>query len=684
MPETLTGDHNASIDHLLNGIQPVSSEVLEQIASSGRNISTFAADLGLYAPIAQADNEQRLKQIPPERISLMQQAAQIMGSIPTLYKPLTIERINPDTEWENKTRPDLFFGMGGGSTSIIRGASLEALIMFMTAERMRRDLNLGRVRAILANRITYTNLPYSTDFLPQGISMQTVQNKLKKEGPAGIEADKTIQAKIDARMMAEREIYTLMAQKMGFKMDSWDIFLQTDIEDVIGSDAMLAYERTISAHNKILNAITGLDEYHYAQEDGIIDALVNGPQGGIKLGWWIRALDKVNGGYIMDEQPFHARWVVGQALRDDIPAENKVSLAYVYAAPRLYPDASGNLRKASPYICYDTEDMITMHPDDDVLGKFASSTRAGGGLNFTYTRDYYLGLVSLFENLTGVELNQVEINSQSIEIATHRETYRGERVAMKVKAMRDWLLEGIEDEVRRLWAAFETDSPEASNGLPVNLPTSKYYELLGIQPENLYYRIKKMSYGEETFAALADLYERDESKINLTRDLLVLCASIHEDVWSAIEKSGYFSPTTLDSDSVQNIYAAVNAIGENSGLAVLASSSYETDRFQPDETVLLGAKESGLHINPDVADYINNLTAQELGRIGERLLEFLTIVSYPNTYQIVSVAKAYGYDISTLSNRQLVALQQLAESFFEGRLKGSTPRAAWKDKYYPA
>lgn len=675
------------IDHLLGTTEPIPRDVIEKMVRSGRNI----LDYGRYMGHPETDLRDQLEAVPETRREIIEDIvipSMSNNTIPTLYEPLSRKRINPETVWEgdeNGNKPDLFFGMGGGSTSIVRATTFEALTMFLTAEALRRTLGLGKARAVLANRITFTNLPYSSDFLPEGVTLAQVQQVLKNEGPEGIERYAEIQRKINTRLGAERDIYTLLIEKMGFDMKSWDIFLQTDMAHVVDKEALERYELTTRVHNQILGNLSGLDEYHYAQEDGIIDALVNGPLGGIKVGWFIRNLDEVHGGYIMDEQPFHARWIVGQALREDTDGQNKVTLAYAYAAPRLYPDPYGNLRKASPYICYDPEDMITLHPDEDIVGKFQRATQAGGGLHFSYIRNYYSAIVAVFEELTGVQLKEVDVDGYKVPLIPYASTDKKTwgMVPLRVKAMRDWLIKGNEKQIAQLWQAFDEDSPKVSVGLPMKLPTSKYFEALGIQPKDLYYRIKDQSYGTETFLELSKLYQGDSERIDLTRDILILASLVHDKVAAIGGASEKIKPDgALTSLKIARMYSALGKIGLNAGIVPLNPSSefHEDGVYAPD--MLMGDEtNSGLHINPTVAEWIASLERDNVHQIRERLDSFLTVMSYPHTNVVREKAKELGYDLKGMTDKDLKALQALAEEFYESRLKGSTPRKKWMEIY---
>lgn len=670
------------VEHLLGVNKPIPDSVWHTVLTNGRNILNFGALMPepWKTPLVN-QWETRLsktKRERPNRAALMEQNKAALTTIPTLNVPLSQSRLNPDTIWEGdkQNKPDIFFGMGGGSQSIIKGASLEAMVMFLTAEAIRRKLNLGKVRAILADRITWTNLPYSPDFLPSKVDSREVQAVRNQKGPEAIEQWKEIQTKINNRMEAERVIYQSLIEGMGFPTDQWDIFMHSNIDQVVGPEGNKRYNETTAAHDQILHQLTGKDEYHYAMEDGIIRALVDGPLGGVKVGWYIRDLDEKNGGYIMDEQPFHLRDIMGQALRTDTSELSRQSYTYALAAPLLYPDAHGLIKKASPYICYNNEDMLTLHPDDNVYKKLKAATRAGGGLKSGYARKYWEGICSLYEELTGHELKVAVVDGQTIEIASYDPKFTGERIALKVKAMKDDLIKGREDLIRNAWQAFEVDNPTVSDGLPMTLPTSQYLADLGIQDPNLYYRVRRVTYGSETFGNLDKIYKGDKTKINLTRDILVLAAMAHK--LSQRESS-------TGNSRLNQVNEALAMLGKNIGLPILlptAKEYYKDGNYNPIDAIKNKAKESGLNINPRLAEYIGSLNHQDLLSLQTRIDELLTIASYPDSQSARSVASQYGYNLNEASDEAMVTLQVLAGEYYEGRLKGSTPINLWRTKYY--
>lgn len=669
-------------EHLLGVNTPIPDAVWQQVTKNGRNILNFGQIMPDPWKVQLADQwEQRKAQVAqdhPDRVAILENHKRTLKDIPTVYTPLSEGRLNPDTIWEggeNGEKPDIFFGMGGGSQSIIRGASMEALVMFLTAEAIRRKMGLGKVRAILANRITWTNLPYSPDFLPAGIDPNEVQKVRNEQGPEGVEKWVGIQRKVNERMLAEQTIYQTLIEAMGFPKDQWDIFQHSDIDQIEGEEGATRYRKTTEAHSRILHDLTEKDEYHYAMEDGIIRALVDGPQGGVKVGWYMRDLDQQNGGYIMDEQPFHLRDILGQALRDD-DTPSRQSYAYAYAAPLLYPDAHGSIKKASPYIMYNPEDMLTLHPDDDVYAKLKSATRAGGGLSSGYARKYWEGICSLYEELTGKKLAEVTIGGKIVEIGSHKSTFTGEKIALRIAALKEQILKGNEDAIRKAWKPFEDDNPAPSDGMPMSLPTSQYLVDLGIQDPDLYYRVRRVRYGESVLGELANYYEGDKDKINLTRDLLLIASSADK----------LAQRNTADGNTRLNqVLEAFSILGNTLGMDIFSqynSTYYSQGDYNPLELIKNGAKKSPLHINPRIAEYINTLSGSQLRDLQNRLNQLMTIIAYPNMTDAVSVASENGYQIQGVSNEGIRMLQVLAGEFFEARQKGSTPIGEWRTKYY--
>ncbi|MDD2487700.1 MAG: hypothetical protein PHS92_05015 [Candidatus Gracilibacteria bacterium] len=360
--------------------------------------------------IKQIRDKQNQK-IPEERKPYFEKYRKLILSLRTVNHPLSLLRLNPHTEFEN--HPPLFFGMGGGSKALCKGLPFDVLSMLLTAEKMRRELELGECRILLANRITYTNIPKNSEFSEE---------------------------KIDAVMLAEKEILKLVTKKFSMS-EGWNIFLQSDIESIIGKETKEGYEKLIRKADET----SFVGGHHYSIEMADIWSLVNQEKGGIKLGWFIRNLDKKNGGYIMDEQPFHARYNLFTALNN---INNKVTLSYANAGARLYSGVNGELEKESPYICYQKENRLLLSPFEDPIKKLYEASLSGGGLKSKYYRNLIQGIIMLFEELVlgkdeHGKIVRIPIDSNGKE-ADDYDIYK------KISYIYDWIFRG-EKEIMDIW-----------------------------------------------------------------------------------------------------------------------------------------------------------------------------------------------------------------------------------------
>ena len=397
---------------LLNLTHDELEVIYKNIDDNKENIQLldFINQIGLPTDKVKELVELQKKTIPFKRNIYFEKYDKIVKSSRTLEHNLSELRINPYTEFEKN--PPLFFGMGGGSKALCKGLPFDVLTMILTGEDIRRKMNLGKCRILLANRITYTNIPRNSEFSKESI---------------------------DKVMAAERDIINLVLKKFGFDK-YWEAFLQTDIEDIIGEEAKQQYEELIKKGDK--SKIVG--GHHYAIEMADIYSLVGRDTGGIKLGWFIRNLDKVNGGYIMDEQPFHVRFALFLAT---LNLTNKVTLAYANAGARLYPGPTGELEKESPYICYQPENRLLLSPLENAVDKLKKATIAGGAFQYKYYRNFINGIIDLFENLVMGKDN----DGKTIRIKVkNKNEFRGNDIAEKVEYILNYIFEG-EDKFKEIW-----------------------------------------------------------------------------------------------------------------------------------------------------------------------------------------------------------------------------------------
>ena len=332
---------------------------------------------------------------------------------PVMEEALTRARLNCFTRFEEN--PPLYFGVGGGSRMLCRGLPFDILAMILAGEKLRRELGLEKCYIILADRITSTNIG-KADFTEGGI------NRV---------------------LTGEKELLEIVLRKFGIE-DHWLSFLETGFKEVLGESLYKVYEETISD----ADSAPFMGGHHYAEETAITEALVNQEKGGIKLGWFIRNPPKIGGhfGYVMDEQPFDARFLLYTAYKD-LP--NRVSFAYTKAGVRLFPGKTGLLEKAAPYLCYYPENRILLRPKEDPVKKLGAATKSGGGFNFVWTREFFQGICSLFEEL--ILKSEISVSNE--------EDFPGEKIARKMKEISSFVFEGEEKKAEKIW---ETTFPDTT------------------------------------------------------------------------------------------------------------------------------------------------------------------------------------------------------------------------------
>jgi len=366
--------------------------------------------LGLPENLIREVQDNLNQSIPEKRKEYFKEYKKTILSLRTTEHNLSNLRLNPLTEFEK--HPPLFFGMGGGSKELCKGLPFDVLAMLLTGEKLKRNLKLSECRILLANRITYTNIPKNPEFS---------------------------EIAIDNVMKGERDLLQLVVDKFGFQ--NWKIFLQTDLEKIIGDKIKNGYERLIEISDKT-NLVGG---HHYSIEMADIWALVGQENGGIKLGWFIRNLDKENSGYIMDEQPFHARFNLFMALQG---LKNNVSLTYANAGARLYPGPTGALEKESPYICYQPENRLLLSPFEQPMKKLTEATLAGGGFQFKYYRNLMSGIIDLFEELVLNNGNRENNNRIAVKESGK---FRGDILAQKIEYIHNYIFRE-EISAKEIWS----------------------------------------------------------------------------------------------------------------------------------------------------------------------------------------------------------------------------------------
>jgi len=268
--------------------------------------------------------------------------------------------------------------------------------MVLTAEKIRREVSGGKINILCANDITYTNIGKHPSFSEESI---------------------------DTVMSAERDLLQLVVQKFGIA-DHFNIFLSTDLDKIIGSDAKKAYDSMVQDAKET----PFVHDQHYAMEIAEMYSLINQELGGIKLGWFMHDTNPNQPKYIMDEQPFDARYMLYLASRG---LTNTVSIPYAKAGLKLYPDKNGFAQKAAPYIDYEPANRILLSPFENAREKMIESSKNGGGTNLKSVRRHFLSIFKLFEDLV---LNKQIDNPYLLE-----EGKKGQRYGNKIQFILDYI-----------------------------------------------------------------------------------------------------------------------------------------------------------------------------------------------------------------------------------------------------
>ncbi|KKQ07241.1 MAG: hypothetical protein US18_C0022G0005 [Parcubacteria group bacterium GW2011_GWB1_36_5] len=380
-----------------------------------RNPSLYLWDYGrlLDLPVGflQDISREQNSQIPQKRRDAMDAYKRSILSLRTVDQKLSLLRMNPLTNFEN--HPPIFFGIGGGSRNLCKALPFDVLGMVLTAEKLKRDLQLSECRVLFANRITYTNISKSPEFSKKSI---------------------------DRVLIGERDLLQFVIKKLGFR--DWRLFLDSDVEKIFEPKSVNLFEEII--RNADQTHLVG--GHHYAIEMAEMWLLAGEGHGGVKLGWFINNEDKVNGGYIMDEQPFDARYALFMAKQN---ISNTITLAYANAGAKLNPGRGGALDKAPPYICYEPDERLLLSPFEKVYEKLERASLSGGGMRFKYYRKLMSGITDLFEELvlgadSGKTIKRIMVSVPN--------DFPHSRLCRKIEFIQHYLFNG-EKEAEKIWTA---------------------------------------------------------------------------------------------------------------------------------------------------------------------------------------------------------------------------------------
>lgn len=166
----------------LRHLVAIDKEETERIAQSAIDspsqiqLVDFVDQIGLTQGAIDSIRQQQDVLVPEERRLCFEKYIRAVNTIPSIPPVLSMERMNPFTQFENQ--PPILFGMGGGSKALCKGLPIDVLSMVLTAEKLRRELNLGRCRIICANGITYTNIPKNSDFSKENIDFHVLTHQI--------------------------------------------------------------------------------------------------------------------------------------------------------------------------------------------------------------------------------------------------------------------------------------------------------------------------------------------------------------------------------------------------------------------------------------------------------------------------------------------------------------------------
>jgi len=299
--------------------------------------------------------------------------------------------INPNTQLEK--HPPLFFGIGGGGKELSRALPFDILPMILVGQKLKQNLGLGPLYILLADETTCTN----------GFSQQDV-----------------------ARLMTGlKSLLEIILKGLGKKND-WIVFLESELDETLGSEARVYYETRISDVQK-----TGLPIY-YAREIAatLIFDLIGENKGIIKLGWTGKGVHD-------DEEAFDKETVSYLQLRN---ISNRLSFIYTPVGVRIFPGTTGMLERAPPYICSQPWNRILLKPSEDPIAKLRKATLAGGGLQWKQSKRLFDGSTFLFEELVYREISTSE-----------KQEFQGQKIAEKIDFIIQYIFNGREKEAETIW-----------------------------------------------------------------------------------------------------------------------------------------------------------------------------------------------------------------------------------------
>jgi len=322
--------------------------------------------------------------IPETRKELLAKLKRVVKQERLIEVNPSIAGVNPLTRLEKQNpAPPLFFGIGGGSwRELSKGLPFDVLSMVLVGQKIKQTLGLGQCYILLANKTTCIN----------GFSQKAV----------------------DRMMIGQKDLLQIVLDGLGIKND-WEVFLETNLEEVIGPEAKAHYESIVAIADKM----PLMGNHYYSRETAITLIF-----GGIKIGWHAKGVKN-------DERAFDQKTAL-YAKYNETP--HTTSYIYTPAGIRICPKI---VERAPPYVLLWPKKRLCLNHIEDPVAKI----EAGGGLWSKVSRKLFGGIAQLFEEI---------ILDKEIPTSGERD-FKGQGIAEKTDFILQHIFDGCETEAERIW-----------------------------------------------------------------------------------------------------------------------------------------------------------------------------------------------------------------------------------------
>lgn len=295
----------------------------------------------------------------------------------------SIKGINRLTSFDQKN--PLFFGIGGGNHQrLSKGLPFDVLSMILIGQKLKQSFKLGPCYVFLADQTTCIN----------GFTKEAV-NKL---------------------MTGQKELLEITLKGLGIERD-WKVFLETNLGNILGSEAEKSYQQLIANANQI----PFMGGSYYCRETAATLTLA---EDGIKIGW--------SGNGLRNDERMFDQATMFYTEQKQIP--HKVSYLYVPPGIRI---CSKIVERVPPYLLLEPEKRICLSSLEAPVAKIEK----GNGLWSKLSRRMFGGIVQLFEEL---------VYNQKIPASENSE-FRGQVTAEKMAFILQYIFNGYETEVEKIW-----------------------------------------------------------------------------------------------------------------------------------------------------------------------------------------------------------------------------------------